>query len=48
MTLLILSLGLEFLHDGSVAMITLPMPWYIPRNNAGLGFPVAWFVYRRA
>jgi hypothetical protein len=32
---------LGFVHDGNVAMITLPMPWYIPRNNAGLGVPVA-------
>lgn len=28
-------------HDGSVAIITLPTPWYRPRNSAGFGFPVA-------
>lgn len=32
------------IHDGSVAIITLPTPWYMPLNNAGLGFPVAEFV----
>jgi hypothetical protein len=30
----------DFLHEGKVAIITLPSPWYTPRNNAGFGFPV--------
>jgi len=34
----------SIIHDGNVAMITLPIPWYMPRNNAGFGLPVAEFV----
>jgi hypothetical protein len=37
-----------FLHEGNVAIITLPIPWYTPRNRAGFGFPVCGFVYTLA
>lgn len=31
-------------HEGNVAMITLPIPWYRPRKSAGFALPVDAFV----